>query len=86
MLGLISWMSAAAVAIAAARFVRSGRRPLWVEITVGIIAALLAGIAATALDFGGWSEADPRAFTFSLLVALAALGLLRALKGQKTDG
>jgi hypothetical protein len=75
--GLIAWLAAAAFTVTVARLIRSGRPPLWVEITVGLLSAMLAGATATALDFGGWAEPDPRAIAFAFLITAAALGLTR---------
>ena len=37
------------------------------------------GVAATALDFGGWNELDWRAAVFSALGSLALVGLMRMI-------
>ena len=72
------WMVAGAGAFALARLMRAGRSPAWLlEGVVGLLSAVIAGLTATALDFGGWREPDWRAGTFALLVAIAAIGLLR---------
>jgi hypothetical protein len=41
------------------------------------IAAFLLGLTATALDFGGWREPDPRAALACALAAFAIIGILR---------
>ncbi len=62
-----------------ARIIPFRRGRLWLEIIVAVLFAAVAGLIATALDFGGWNEPDWRAGVFALLVAIAAVGLLRAL-------
>ncbi|HYS52258.1 MAG TPA: hypothetical protein VER58_00670 [Thermoanaerobaculia bacterium] len=47
--------------------------------TVAILAALVFGATATALDFGGWRAADWRAAVFVLLGAASLLGGYRAM-------
>jgi hypothetical protein len=47
------------------------------EVLVSIVAGLVFGTLATALDFGGWNELDWRAGLFVLLGAFAAAGLFR---------
>ncbi len=69
---------AAVVAFVIARIVpaRRPRRWLW-ELLAALITTLILGVAATALDFGGWNEPDWRAGLFALAGALAVLGALR---------
>ncbi|HEV7919319.1 MAG TPA: hypothetical protein VGR02_00865 [Thermoanaerobaculia bacterium] len=77
-MGLALWLSAGVAAVILARIVPLARprNPL-AEVIGAILAALVAGLAATALDFGGWREADWRAALFAFLVAAAAIGLVR---------
>jgi hypothetical protein len=86
--GVALWLSGGLAAWALARIVppRGGRRPV-VELLFALGAALLLGVAATALDFGGWNEMDWRAGLFVLLGALAAVGVTRAagLRKPKTE-
>lgn len=42
-----------------------------------VLAAVVAGVAATILDFGGWQELDWRSAAFAFCVALAAAGIVR---------
>ena len=51
-----------------------------VETIAALTAAVAAGLAATALDFGGWKELDWRAALFAGLSALAVLGIVRAIR------
>lgn len=69
------WFVSGLAAAAAARLVRFGRPPgRLVEAAIAVSAALLAGLIATAFDFGGWREADWRAGVFSFLIAAACVG------------
>jgi uncharacterized membrane protein YeaQ/YmgE (transglycosylase-associated protein family) len=75
------WVIAGLGAIAVARLIRAGRPAGWfLEALVGVLAAAAAGLAATALDFGGWQEPDWRAGAFALAVSLAAIGLTRVAR------
>lgn len=81
MLGLFTWLGAGAAALLIARLLPQGRpAALWLELIVAIIAAVVAGMAATAMDFGGWAEPDARAFAFALAIALAVLAMGRAVR------
>ena len=67
-------------AFGAARLIRAGRTERWwLEALVAILIAVAAGLAATALDFGGWKELDWRAGAFAFCCAFAAVGLLRSI-------
>lgn len=77
-MGILSWLLAGAIAAFAARFIPFGRRPGWkFETLVTLSSASFGGFIATALDFGGLDEPDPRAWLFAGLVALASLGIVR---------
>ncbi len=77
-MGLAMWLAAGGAAVAAARLVRAGRPPRWPgELALGVIAAVILGVAATVLDFGGWKEPDWRAGLFALFGAAAVLALAR---------
>jgi uncharacterized membrane protein YeaQ/YmgE (transglycosylase-associated protein family) len=72
------WIVTGAGAALLARLVDAGRPPGWfLEVVLGIVAACAAGLAATALDFGGWREPDWRAALFTFFTAAAAVGLFR---------
>ena len=75
-MGVGVWMVAGGAAWILARFVPPGRLP-GVEAIAAFVAASLAGLGATALDFGGWNEPDWRAALFVFFWAAAALGLVR---------
>jgi hypothetical protein len=79
--GIALWLACGVAAVAVARIVPALRHvQLLTDAAAGIITALLAGVAATALDFGGWNEPDWRAGLFALMTALASLGWLRVLR------
>ena len=75
------WLIAGAGGFAVASLIRAGRPAGWmVEAVAGIAAAAAAGLAATALDFGGWQEPDWRAAAFALATSLAVIGLTRVAR------
>jgi hypothetical protein len=81
-MGLLTWIGAGLLAAFAARFVLRGtRRSFTVETVVALLAGVAAGLAATALDFGGWSIVEPRAIGFASLVSAGAIALLRLARG-----
>ncbi|HKO54415.1 MAG TPA: hypothetical protein VJ276_00975 [Thermoanaerobaculia bacterium] len=78
-MGLALWLTAGVVTVLLARIVPLGRPGhALAEVMAGGMASLLAGLTATALDFGGWREPDWRAGLFVFFVAAAAVGLVRA--------
>lgn len=77
-MGLLSWIIAGAVTFVLTRFIETRRRSWLAELTTSVITALAAGLAATAMDFGGWAVADGRAFAFAGLVSLLSVGVLRS--------
>jgi uncharacterized membrane protein YeaQ/YmgE (transglycosylase-associated protein family) len=79
--GIALWLACGVVAVVVARIVPALRHvQLFADAAAGIVAALVAGVLATALDFGGWNEPDWRAGLFALMTALASLGGLRVLR------
>jgi hypothetical protein len=76
-MGIVSWLAAALVAFGFARVVRRFRRRAASELAGAAVASILAGLLATALDFGGWSVFDPRSATLAALGALAAIAIVR---------
>ena len=76
------WLIAGLGALLLTRLVRIGRPRWWVETILALGAATAAGLAATALDFGGWREPDWRAGSFAFLVTLAVLGLERLWRAR----
>lgn len=72
MSGIVAWLIA--------RIIPFSRQTHWkTELVTAIVAALLAGVAATILDFGGWQDLDWRSAAFALCVALAVDGVVRAI-------
>ena len=67
-------------AFAIARIVPFSRQTHWkTELIAAIVTALLAGAAATILDFGGWRDFDWRSAAFAFGAALPAAGVIRAI-------
>ncbi|HUP45301.1 MAG TPA: hypothetical protein VM779_07280 [Thermoanaerobaculia bacterium] len=79
-MGIGIWLVAGCGALLLARLARTARAPWWVDALLAVSAAIAAGLAATALDFGGWREPDWRAGSFAFLAALGALGLFRLIR------
>jgi hypothetical protein len=78
-MGVALWLGGGLAAFLLARIIPLGRPPGRVaELAIATVTALVLGVGATAMDFGGWAEADWRACAFALLGALAAVGLIRA--------
>ena len=75
------WIVSGVGAALLARVAEAGRSRGWfLEMVVGTVAAIAAGLAATAMDFGGWREPDWRAGLFSFFVALSAVGVMRLVR------
>jgi hypothetical protein len=78
-MGVALWLGGGFVAFLLARIIPLGRpRRRLAELVFATVTALAAGVAATAMDFGGWAEADWRAGAFAFLGALAIVGMIRA--------
>ena len=78
-MGAALWVAAGVVAFLVARIIPLRRTGGFMpELIAAITTSAIFGIAATALDFGGWSEPDWRPITFSFLGAMAVLGAMRA--------
>ncbi len=83
-MGLIMWLVSGAASGAAARLIRAGRGERWLgEMSLGVVAGVILGVTATALDFGGWKEPDWRAGLFTLFGAAAVLGVARLLRMRR---
>jgi hypothetical protein len=79
--GIGLWLLSGLAASALARNVPLARPPrAAAELLVGLTAAFLLGLLATAMDFGGWKELDWRAALFVFLGTLAALGASRLVR------
>lgn len=82
-MGIALWLAAGGTACVAARFIRKLRQSWPGELAVSLVSAILLGAIATALDFGGWAEADWRAGSFVLFGSFTAIGSYRLLKGDR---
>jgi hypothetical protein len=78
--GVALWIASGLLAFLTARIIpfATGRR--FPELMTAILLAMLAGVTATALDFGGWATADWRAGGFAYFVSLAGVGMLRVIR------
>ena len=74
--GMSLWIVAGGAAWFMARFIPPGRSPA-AEAIAALVISNIAGLAATALDFGGWNEPDWRAVVFVFCCVAAALGVIR---------
>jgi hypothetical protein len=77
LLGLWTWIGAGIAAAIIARLLPWSRRSLGLELLAATSFAVLAGFAATALDFGGLSVIEWRAVAFAFFTASAAVAGLR---------
>jgi uncharacterized membrane protein YeaQ/YmgE (transglycosylase-associated protein family) len=82
LMGLASWLVMGLLAGVAARYLAPGRDAAGCAVTVlvGIAGALLGGVLATYLGFGGLSGFDRRSFVVATLGAILLLMLLRVLR------
>jgi hypothetical protein len=79
-MGAALWLGSGALVFLVARFVPLGRGRRWLgELAAALTTAFALGVVATALDFGGWREPDPRAGLFTAFGSAAILGILRVL-------
>jgi hypothetical protein len=76
-MGYTLWLASGALAFAIARIIPLGRRGWPGELAVTLLTAFALGVIATALDFGGWREPDPRAGLLCFFAAFAILGMIR---------
>jgi len=79
--GVGLWMAAALLALILARIVPLLRARIAWEAIVAVVAGLFLGLAATAMDFGGWNEADWRAGAFVFFGSAAAIAVTRLVAG-----
>jgi nicotinamide riboside transporter PnuC len=85
-MGIALWMLCAAAVFFAIRYVRFGRPAGWIaELIATVTGALLLGVIATALDFGGWNEPDWRAGLFVLFGSAAVAGAVRLARLAMTE-
>lgn len=76
-MGFTLWLLAGFLGFILTRFIESWRRAWYVELGTATGSSLAGGLVATAMDFGGWAVPDARAFAFSGLASLLAVGLVR---------
>jgi hypothetical protein len=87
LMGIAFWLLSGAIAFLIARIVPLGRGAGRIgEFLVSVCAAGLLGLAATAMDFGGWREPDWRAALFAFFGAFAAAGLWRLTMFRTSGG
>ena len=80
-MGAAFWLASALSVFLVARIVPAGRNKNYlIELALTLAAAAACGLAATALDFGGWRESDWRAIVFVLLGTALAVGAERAVQ------
>jgi hypothetical protein len=80
-MGAAFWLASALSIFLVARIIPAGRSHNYLhELITSLAAALGCGLAATALDFGGWRESDWRAILFVLLGTASILGATRAVQ------
>jgi len=80
-MGIALWVICGVAAFAVSRAIAAGRPPaVAVEAAAAVVVALVAGVMATALDFGGWNELDWRAGAFALGCAFAAVACVRIVR------
>ena len=80
-MGIALWTACALVLFAAARFVAAGRPVRWIgELIAALTSAMLFGLLATFLDFGGWNELDWRAGAFVFFGAATFIAISRVVR------
>jgi hypothetical protein len=77
-MGIALWTGCAVAVFLSARSVPFGRPHRWIwELIAALASALVLGVVATALDFGGWNEPDWRAGLFVFFGSAAVIGVMR---------
>jgi len=80
-MGIALWLLSGVAVFAASRAIAPARPERFLgELFVVIVVSLLAGLGATAFDFGGWGEVDWRAAAFVILCSFAAIGFSRSVR------
>ena len=75
------WLLSGIAATAVSRAISAARVPQFgAELLVALSVSFLAGLAATALDFGGWAELDWRAGVFVFCCSLTAIAAHRVVR------
>jgi uncharacterized membrane protein YeaQ/YmgE (transglycosylase-associated protein family) len=86
-MGIALWLGCALVVFIIARRIRYARPARWFgELFAAILSALVMGVIATALDFGGWNELDWRAGVFCFLGSAAVVGGVRLFGLRRIKG
>lgn len=80
----MTWLAGGLLALLISRPLRPMRRSWKIELLAAASVAMLAGMAATVFDFGGWLELDWRAVAFAFLSALAAIALSRLALARRS--
>lgn len=79
-MGVALWILCGVATFVAARAIAPGRPNRFAaELVIALVVAFAAGLAASAMDFGGWGELDWRAALFAMTCSLAAIGANRVL-------
>lgn len=79
-MGVALWLLCGIAVFAVCRAIAPGRpRGLASELAVALAVSFVAGLAASALDFGGWAELDWRAGAFVVACSFAAIGISRTV-------
>ena len=80
-MGIALWLLCGVAVFTASRAIAPARPDRFLgELLVVTLVSFLAGVVATALDFGGWGELDWRAGAFVILCDAAAVGFRRAVR------
>ena len=86
-MGIALWVASGVFSFVLARVVPIARKRPWLpEMVIAIVTALLLGVVATKLDFGGWREPDWRAGLFAVFGSFAVIGTYRAVQSRKHNG
>jgi hypothetical protein len=84
-MGIALWAGCAVVVLFSARSVPFGRPDRWIwELIATLASAVILGLVATSLDFGGWNEPDWRAGLFVAFGSAAVVGLIRLVRLVRT--
>jgi len=80
-MGVALWLLCGLAVFVATRAIAAGRTPNFAgELFVAVAISFIAGLTASALDFGGWGEVDWRAGVFVICATFAATGALRLVR------
>ena len=80
-MGIALWAVCGIIAMVVARIVPVLRQTQWLsDLLLSLLGALIGGVVATLLDFGGWNQLDWRAGLFACACALALTGWRRVIK------